>query len=132
MNLLYPSSSRFRSKTACPVGWHLPSDAEWQQLEIYLGMDPSVANTTDWRGTDQGNQLKSTTLWTAGGSATNSSGFTALPGVRVGRSAVSAFTVTGGRLQRSAQVHGDVTWTTFTLLFTGIRTIRALVTPSAA
>lgn len=64
----------------CPSGWHVPSDAEWQQLEIYLGMDPSVANTTGWRGTDQGDQLKSTTLWTAGGSATNTSGFSALPG----------------------------------------------------
>jgi uncharacterized protein (TIGR02145 family) len=22
--------------TACPAGWHLPSDAEWSQLEVYL------------------------------------------------------------------------------------------------
>ncbi|MBQ3833035.1 MAG: hypothetical protein II815_07655, partial [Bacteroidales bacterium] len=22
--------------TACPTGWHLPSDAEWSQLEVYL------------------------------------------------------------------------------------------------
>jgi uncharacterized protein (TIGR02145 family) len=66
----------------CPTGWHLPSDAEWQQLEIYLGMDPSVANTTDWRGTDQGSQLKEsgTSHWSSGNTGTNSSGFTALPG----------------------------------------------------
>jgi len=24
----------------CPTGWHLPSDAEWQELEVYIGMDP--------------------------------------------------------------------------------------------
>jgi uncharacterized protein (TIGR02145 family) len=64
----------------CPTGWHLPSDAEWKQLEMELGMTQVQADATGGRGTDQGNQLKSTTLWTAGGSATNSSGFTALPG----------------------------------------------------
>ena len=24
------------AQTACPAGWHLPSDAEWSQLEVYL------------------------------------------------------------------------------------------------
>jgi len=24
----------------CPTGWHLASDQEWQDLELYLGMDP--------------------------------------------------------------------------------------------
>ena len=24
------------ARTACPSGWHLPSDTEWTQLEIYL------------------------------------------------------------------------------------------------
>ncbi|MBN1184466.1 MAG: T9SS type A sorting domain-containing protein [Bacteroidales bacterium] len=27
----------------CPSGWHIPSDADWQQLEVYLGMDSLVA-----------------------------------------------------------------------------------------
>jgi uncharacterized protein (TIGR02145 family) len=44
-------------------------------LEIALGMTSSQANSTDWRGTDQGIQMKSPS-W--GG--TNSSGFSALPG----------------------------------------------------
>jgi uncharacterized protein (TIGR02145 family) len=26
-------------KAACPKGWHVPSDAEWQQLEAEIGMD---------------------------------------------------------------------------------------------
>ena len=38
----------------CPDGWHLPSDAEWFELENYL--DPSInnPNSTGWRGTDCG------------------------------------------------------------------------------
>lgn len=26
----------------CPSGWHVPSDQEWKQLEIYLGMDETL------------------------------------------------------------------------------------------
>jgi uncharacterized protein (TIGR02145 family) len=42
----------------CPEGWHLPTDQEWQQMEISLGMsatDAALSNT--WRGTDQGTQM---------------------------------------------------------------------------
>jgi uncharacterized protein (TIGR02145 family) len=63
------------SRGLCPTGWHVPSNAEWTTLENYLG--PIVA----------GGALKSTaTQPTPGGwnspntGATNSSGFTALPG----------------------------------------------------
>lgn len=47
------------SQGICPSGWHVPSEPEWIDLELALGMDPGVvmlANT--WRGTDQGTQLK--------------------------------------------------------------------------
>jgi len=56
----------------CPAGWYLPSDAEWTLLSDYLG-GPVVAGgkmketgTTHWNSPNTG--------------ATNSSGFTALPG----------------------------------------------------
>src|SRR5574344_1437322 len=56
----------------CPDGWHLPSDAEWTELTDYLG------------GTsDAGGKLKETgtTHWNSPNtSATNETGFTALPG----------------------------------------------------
>ncbi|MBW3546387.1 MAG: hypothetical protein KY428_12460 [Bacteroidetes bacterium] len=29
------------AKNACPAGWHLATDQEWKDLELYLGMDPS-------------------------------------------------------------------------------------------
>jgi uncharacterized protein (TIGR02145 family) len=63
------------SRGLCPSGFHVPSDGEWMTLEMALGMTSSQANSTGWRGTDQGTQMK-TTSW--GG--TNSSGFSALPG----------------------------------------------------
>ena len=67
--------------SACPDGWHLPSDDEWKVLEVYLGMEPEDANQVRWRMTgDVGMKLKSVTGWEANGSGNNSSGFDALPG----------------------------------------------------
>jgi len=66
-----------------PVGWHVPSDAEWKQLEMYLGMSQSDADATGYRGTNEGSKLKEsgTIHWTMFNTdATNESGFTALPG----------------------------------------------------
>jgi len=68
---------------ACPEGWHLPSDTEWQQLEMYLGMTAEQANVTGWRGTVEGGKLKEvgTVHWNSpNAGASNESGFTALPG----------------------------------------------------
>jgi uncharacterized protein (TIGR02145 family) len=65
--------------TSCPSGWHLSTDAEWQTLEIALGMDSTTAASVGLRGTDQGMQLKSTTGWDNGGNGTNSSGMNVFP-----------------------------------------------------
>lgn len=67
----------------CPTGWHVPSDEEWKELEMYIGMNQSEANGWDWRGTDEGGKLKETGTihWKAPNTgATNVIGFTALPG----------------------------------------------------
>lgn len=43
----------------CPVGWHIPSLEEWQQLEIDLGMPEEQATaTTGWQGSNEGDLLK--------------------------------------------------------------------------
>jgi uncharacterized protein (TIGR02145 family) len=64
----------------CPDKWHVPSDDEWKQLEMALGMSQSEADDTGYRGTDEGKKMKSTNGWISNGNGTNSSGFNALPG----------------------------------------------------
>jgi uncharacterized protein (TIGR02145 family) len=42
----------------CPDGWHLPSDSEWKQLEVFLGMSQAEVDGEEWRGEDEGGKLK--------------------------------------------------------------------------
>jgi uncharacterized protein (TIGR02145 family) len=64
----------------CPVGWHVPSDGEFRTLEIELGMEPSATTSYEYRGTDQGTQLKSAPGDTPAWDGTNTSAFSAVPG----------------------------------------------------
>lgn len=67
----------------CPAGWHLPSDSEWKELEIHLGMNPEDADKEDWRGAGVGGRMKreGTAYWESPNSgANNESEFEALPG----------------------------------------------------
>jgi len=66
--------------TACPSGWSLPSDDEWKTMEMALGMSQGEADDIGWRGTDEGEKMKSASGWNNNGNGTNSSGFNALPG----------------------------------------------------
>ncbi len=61
------------NRNICPIGWHVPTDAEWTTLTDYLGGEVTVA----------GNKMKTTgfTYWNRWDQdPTNSSGFSALPG----------------------------------------------------
>lgn len=68
----------------CPAGWHVPSDNEWKQLEMSIGMSQSEADIQgDDRGTTEGGELKESGFnhWANPNTgATNEHGFTALPG----------------------------------------------------
>jgi uncharacterized protein (TIGR02145 family) len=69
----------------CPPGWHIPTDAEWKELEIVLGMDQAAADATGWRGSSEGSKLAGNAdLWAAGNLESfdqfGSSGFMMLPG----------------------------------------------------
>ena len=65
---------------ACPSGWHLPSDKEWQTLAMTSGVPSSALNTFGWMGDESNStQLKSKTGWAENGNGTNALGFNALP-----------------------------------------------------
>ena len=71
------------SRNIAPSGWHVPTETEWKQLEMYLGMSQAQADQLGWRGTNEGGKLKEggTTHWINPNiGATNESGFTGLPG----------------------------------------------------
>lgn len=73
------------SRNIAPKGWHVPTDAEWKVLEVFLGMTSAEADIRGWRGTNQGCKLKEmgSLHWQYNNTtSTNSSGFTALPGNR--------------------------------------------------
>jgi len=54
----------------CPEGWHVASDKDWMTMEKHLGMSATEADRmTAWRGTDEGNRLKSESF---GGTDTSS------------------------------------------------------------
>jgi uncharacterized protein (TIGR02145 family) len=70
------------NRNIAPEGWHVPTDEEWKELEMFLGMSQSEADETGIRGTDEGGKLKEvgTIHWISPNSgATNESGFSALP-----------------------------------------------------
>jgi uncharacterized protein (TIGR02145 family) len=66
------SSTTNGGKNVCPTGWHVPTDAEWTTLTDYLGGEIvaggklKTTGTTQWLSPNTG--------------ATNSSGFSGLPG----------------------------------------------------
>jgi uncharacterized protein (TIGR02145 family) len=69
---IYDTDPSTPNKTLAPSGYHIPSDAEWTTLTTYLGGESLAGGTMKSNGT---------TLWTSPNtSATNSSGFTGLPG----------------------------------------------------
>jgi len=57
------------AKSACPKGWHLPSDAEWTKLTDFVGGEKTA-----------GTRLKSASGWSNNGNGTDEFGFSALPG----------------------------------------------------
>mgnify|MGYP000864046446 CR=1 FL=1 len=54
-------------RNICPDGWHIPSDYEFKQLEMHLGMSEDESNDEDWRGTNEGSKIAGFgTLWENG------------------------------------------------------------------
>ena len=66
--------------SACPSGWHLPSNIEWNDILINNGVNQSELNIEGWIGTEIGEKMKSTSGWNDNGNGTNASQFNGLPG----------------------------------------------------
>ncbi|MEI7497774.1 MAG: FISUMP domain-containing protein [Candidatus Falkowbacteria bacterium] len=82
--------------TACPTGWHLPSDAEYTTLTSFLGGE-AVA----------GNKLKSSSSW----DGTNTVGFNALPAGN--RDTNTAFYFGSDTVLWSDLISGQTAWNRF-------------------
>jgi len=76
----------------CPLGWHIPTDDEWKELEGTVDsqyeVGHSIWNETAWRGYDVGYSLKSNSGWYSHSWCTgsNSSGFDVRPSGVYGQS----------------------------------------------
>jgi len=73
------TSSPSGVRGVCPVGWHVPSDAEWTALTNAVGGSSTA-----------GTKLKSKSGWYSNGNGTDDHGFSALPG-GIGYSYVGGF-----------------------------------------
>lgn len=102
--------------SACPAGWHLPSDSEWTTLTDYLidngygyggsGDDiaKSIASTTNWSYYNEPNTPGSNP------SSNNSSGFSGLPAGFYGNSSVHWDLTDSGTWWSSTQDTNDYAW----------------------
>lgn len=80
---LYNWDAVIDSRNVCPTGWHVPTDDEWKDLELALGMPVSDLDDTGPRGSAEnvGGHLKAITLWEdPNQGADDSLGFSGLPG----------------------------------------------------
>jgi len=88
------------SRNIAPAGWHVPTDEEWKQLENYLGSAAGgklkERGTSHWKSPNKG--------------ATNSSGFSALPGGYRDYSSGAFYSIGGSGYWWSTTESGSNAW----------------------
>ena len=100
----------------CPSGWHVPTDREWMEMGIALGMSEVEASSGGRRGTDQGSQIKTVFGWAFDGNGSNSSGFSGLPGGERWRNGSFITSGVTGNWWSSSPI-GSVAWFHFVSCF---------------
>ncbi len=66
-------------KGICPDDWHVPSDEEWLELEMFVDDSITLPDISGQRGFDVGTKLKSCIFWQDSISNTNMYGFSIIP-----------------------------------------------------
>jgi uncharacterized protein (TIGR02145 family) len=95
------------ARQLCPVGWHVPTDAEWSVLTSYLGDEGVAGGKMKTTGTSEA----ATGLWySPNQSATNSSGFSGAPGGY--RDLNGDYLIIGylGYFWSSSEIDSDLAW----------------------
>jgi uncharacterized protein (TIGR02145 family) len=89
------------AQSACPSGWHLPSDAEWTALTDYVGGE-----------TIAGEKLKAKSGWdnNNNGNGTDEFGFSALPGGGGGSNGSFGYVGTLGYWWSSTEYSAALAW----------------------
>ena len=106
-------SNMSMAQGACPTGWHVPSDLEWQELEKHLGMADNELETVGDRGTVEGGMLKEVgqSSWQSTNvGATNEFGFRVIPAGQ--RDTDGSFNGKGGEtgIWNSNQISPNQAW----------------------
>jgi uncharacterized protein (TIGR02145 family) len=91
-----------------PVGYHIPSDAEWTKLTDFLGGE-EVAGT----------KMKSTSGWAENGNGTNSSAFSGLPGGNRDFNGTFSFIGKFGSWWSSTEVNANLAWYRYLYYYNG-------------
>jgi uncharacterized protein (TIGR02145 family) len=105
------------ARELAPEGWHVPTDGEIMELEMYLGMSQSQAYSSGYRGTNEGSKLAGDAdLWFSDGLLENdpefgSSGFDLIPANR--RGSDGDFYASGheGYFWSNTEISMDAVWT---------------------
>jgi len=87
------------AKTACPSGWHLPSEDEWDILETAAGGPDSA-----------GMNLKTTTGWEQNGNGTNLKGFDAIASGHADKTGIHSQRGTSAAYWTSSSKLGGGAW----------------------
>ncbi len=79
-NGMTPAAKTGRPEGACPTGWHIPGDGEWQQLLTFAGVPSDQLNSLNLIGDDEALLFKAggTGSW-ADEMAYDGTGFSVLP-----------------------------------------------------
>jgi uncharacterized protein (TIGR02145 family) len=98
------------ARQLCPVGWHVPTDAEWTVLTDYLGGAAVAGGKMKTTGTLEA----ATGLWLSpNAEATNSSGFSGAPGGYRTLGGVYGNFAAQGYWWSSSQLNNDIAWYRF-------------------